>query len=101
MPRYGQGGKVPLPTQPEIDEAYAKGRGIVACSAVRSGPVTHMKFAFHNGDTSTVYLPAHAAHHLLRALKAIVPDTPHITASLWIKTADGKGQYFQEGEMSG
>jgi hypothetical protein len=96
---YGSGGKVPLPTKSEIDEAHALDREVVACSAVRYGPMTYMKVAFHNGDTSTVWLGSNGAFRLLRALKAIVPDTPHVGASLLSEIENGHS--LQEGHMSG
>lgn len=96
--RRGQGERVPFPTNPEIEEANEKDREIVACSAVKLGPLTYMKVGFHNGDTSTVYLGIDGAVHMLRALKALVPDTPHIGVAQM--TTGDRGRQLQEGYMS-
>jgi hypothetical protein len=54
--RRGQGGRAPIPTKEEIDEALSLDREIVAVSVKQIELMTYMKFAFHNGDTSTVSL---------------------------------------------
>lgn len=96
--RYGAGGRVPLPTRPEIDEANALDREIVACSAVKLGPLIYMKVAFHSGDISTVNLGTNGGYRLLRALKALVPDTEHTGVA---QMTDGEfGLQLQEGHMS-
>jgi len=98
MFRRGEAGHVPLPTKTETDEAHKLHREVVACSAVKYGPLIYMKVAFHNTGTSTVYLDEDGALHLLRALKALVPDNPDIDASPVITTAQGPA--VQEGHMS-
>jgi len=91
----GRGGRVPVPTDSEFREAIDLDREIVACSAKRFGPLIALKVAFHNGDTSTVSVSTAGGFHLLRALKAIVPDGPTVGAAAL------SGDEIQEGHMSG
>jgi hypothetical protein len=98
MPRYGQGGRVPFPTPAEIAEADKLDREIVACSVETFGPLKYIKVAFHNGDTSTVQLGTNGGYRILRALKAVVPDTPHVGTATVERTE--KGYRLQEGHMS-
>lgn len=73
---YGQGGRVPIPTNEEIAEAEELHREIVAVSAIQYGPLNYMKFAFRNGATSTASLGADGALSLLEALTSLFPDRP-------------------------
>lgn len=99
MPRYGQGDKVPFPTDEEVLESMASEREIVACSAVRDGPSIYMKVAFHSGDISMVSLSVDGAFRLLRVLKALVPDTPAVGEAHVIQV--GGRPAVREGHMSG
>ena len=99
--QYGQGGRVPIPTQEEIDEAHALNREIVAVSAVSNGPMNYMKFAFHNGDTSTVWLGTNGAFCLLEALKTLFPRHEERPASPVVGRKTETGLEIQSGHMSG
>jgi hypothetical protein len=99
---YGQGGRVPIPTNEEIVEAEELHREIVAVSAIQYGPLNYMKFAFRNGVTSTASLGADGALSLLQALTALFPD--HLERSevnaTQRMTASGRLE-IQSGHISG
>ncbi len=96
--RRGEGGRVPIPTKQETDEAYELGREIVACSGVRPGPIIHMNIAFHKAGISTVILDEDGARCLLAALKALFPRVAGVPASP--ATIRATGIEVQEGHMS-
>ena|SRR5208283_2680238 len=99
--RRGQGDRVPIPTKEEIDEAIRLDREIVAVSAKQLGPLIYMKFAFHNGDTSTVSLGTNGGRHLLAALRIFFPEAAERRAS-GVKVRNTEtGLEIQSGHMSG
>jgi hypothetical protein len=93
--RYGQGEHVPVPTDEQIFAADAQENEIVACSALKRGPLLYMSIAFRNGYISTVAMGPDGGLHLLRALKALVPDGPITGVSEMIRGA--RGVEVQEG----
>jgi len=99
--RRGQGDRVPLLTKDEIDEAVRLDREIVAVSAVQFGPSIYMKFAFHNGDTSTVSLGTPGGFHLIEALKTLYPRHAEPRASPVKERKTETGIELQSGRMSG
>jgi hypothetical protein len=97
--RYGQGARVPIPTEEQIAGADAQENEIVACAALMKGPLLYMNIAFHNGYISTVAVGPAGGPRLLRALKALVPDGP--TTGVSEVTEGDRGREVQEGHMSG
>jgi hypothetical protein len=89
---------MPVPTKEDITAAVSQEREIVACSAVRYGPLIALSIALHNGDTATVILEPVGRHNLLSALKALVPDLESIVAAP--VTNGDLGPQVQTGHMS-
>ncbi len=98
---YSQHGRVPIPTNEEIEEAEDLHREIVAVSAIQYGPLNYMKFAFRNGATSTASLGPDGALSLLEALTALFPDHPErlVADSSKRMTASGRLE-IQSGRIS-
>ncbi len=101
--QHGQGGLVPIPTKAEIEEAHRLDREIVAVSVKQIGLMTYMKFAFHNGDTSTVSLGIGnlGGFRVLEALKIVFPEHLSTPASAVIAHKSETGLEIQSGHMSG
>ncbi len=78
---YGQGDSVPIPTSDETAEARKAGNEIVACSALKIGPLIYMKFGFRNGHMSTAILGDAAECLILSVLKAVVPEHERVAAA--------------------
>jgi hypothetical protein len=62
----------------EGQEAVAQNRMLVACSVVKRGPIAILKLGFRNGEVCTLALDSIGQFHLLRTLKALVPNTEHV-----------------------
>ncbi len=98
--RRGQGERLPVPTPDEYASASAEGREIAACSGLKSGPLSVMKLACHNGDTATVCVDEYAALCLSEALKAFFPTLATAPASPAKVDRTEAGIEVQAGHMS-
>jgi hypothetical protein len=97
--RRGQGGRVPYPTQDEINEAALQDNSVQACSGIRYGQLIVLKVAFRNGNISTVYSDRLGVRNLLAVLKALIPNSELVPAS---RLTDGPlGPQTQQGHMVG
>jgi hypothetical protein len=66
--------RVPYPSEDEINAAIVQDHAIAACSGVPCAVGKAMKFAFRNGDTSTVVVDHTGALALVSALLVLFPD---------------------------
>jgi hypothetical protein len=93
--------RVPIPTKEEIDEAVRLDREVVAVSAIQNGPVAYMKFAFSNGEASTVSLGTVGAFNLIEALKTLYPKHEQRPASpVQSRKTETGGLEIQSGHTS-
>jgi hypothetical protein len=94
MRRHGQGGHLPIPTLEDLKSAIAEEREMVACSALKHGPLAAVTLALDSGATATVCLDELGAHYLSEALKHLFPavaSTPPASPVKVAKTDDGFG----------
>lgn len=98
----GQGERVPIPTKEEIDEAIRLDHEIVAVSVKQIALMTYMKFAFHNGDTSTVSIGIGnlGGFRLFEALKTLFPEHAITPGSAVVIHKSETGLEIQSGHMS-
>jgi hypothetical protein len=99
--RDGGGGRVPIPTEDDINQAVAKDREFSAYSASTRGALTFLNIAFRTGDIATVYMDEARAVQLLAILKALVPNAEGIPACPARLAADGMNREVQWGHMPG
>jgi hypothetical protein len=101
--KRGQGDRIPVPTKEEIDEAILRDHEIVAVSVKQIALMTYMKFAFHNGDTSTVSLGIGTlgGFRVFEALKILFPEHGTTPASGVVVHRSETGLEIQSGHMSG
>jgi hypothetical protein len=99
--RRGQGERMPVPTKAEFEQAVIDDCEIVACSALKSGPIAALAMALNNGGTATVCVTELGAVRLVATLKALFPgcDSPPGSPTIITKTEDGIA--VQAGHMSG
>jgi hypothetical protein len=86
----------------EFKDACGEEQTLVACAALKYGPMSAMTLSLHNGGIATVVLDTLGAHYLLEALKVLFPDieSPPATPVKVVKrTADTLE--IQVGHMSG
>jgi hypothetical protein len=89
--RRGNGGRLPVPTLREFEQACVSDSEIVACSGLRRGPLAALSMALNNRHTATVCLDELSAVHLVAAVTALFPSaiSPNASPALTNKTADG------------
>lgn len=99
--RRGQGGRLPVPRKAEFEKVVIEDAEIVACSALRSGPLAALAMALNNGGTATVCVDELSAVILVATLKALFPSCESPPASPAIVTRTENGIAVQAGHMSG
>jgi hypothetical protein len=98
--RRGQGGRLSIPTEAELQQAVIKESEIVACSGLRQGPLAVMKLALNTLYTATVCVDVHSAVILVATLKELFPGCDSPQASPAIVTRTDNGIAVQAGHQS-
>jgi hypothetical protein len=98
--RRGQGGRMPIPTKQQFEKAVLDDSEIVACSALKPGPIAALAMSLDNGGTATVCVTELGAVNLVATLKALFPgcDSPPGSPAIITKTEEGIA--VQAGHMS-
>jgi hypothetical protein len=99
--RRGHGNRMPVPTKEEFERAVIEDLEIVACSALKPGPIAALAMALNAGHTATVCVDELSAVLLVATLKALFPgcDSPLGSPAIITKTENGLA--VQAGHMSG
>jgi hypothetical protein len=98
--RRGQGGRLPIPTVEELQQAIIAENQIVACAGRRQGPLAVMTLALNTMEKATVCVDTLSAVILVATLKELFPgcDTP--PGSPAIVTRTGAEITVQAGHQS-
>jgi hypothetical protein len=98
--RRGHGERLAVPTLQDLNEVSAAGHEVVACSALRYGPLSVVSIACHSGDVATVCLDEYAALCLFEVLKVLFPAIAAAPASPVKVQKTESGMGLQAGHVS-